>query len=62
MLRKVCKCKVKILVKGVNMLRKVKRACAPDHSKNKNPLPDYIQGVNIRRNVMRNPAINTIFY
>lgn len=62
MLRKVCKYKVKILVKGVNMLRKDLRACAPDALKNKNPFIDYIKGVNIRRNVIRNPAINTIFY
>ena len=30
MLRKVCKLELKILAKGVNMLRKVKRAGAPD--------------------------------
>jgi hypothetical protein len=62
MLRKVCKRKLKILAKGVNMLRKVKRACALDPSKNKNPFTDYVKGVNIRRNVIRNPAINTIYY
>ena len=62
MLRKVCKRKLKILAKGVNMLRKVKRACALDPSKNKNPFTDYVKGVNICRNVIRNPAQNTIFY
>jgi hypothetical protein len=62
MLRKVCKRKLKILAKGVNMLRKVKHACALDPSKNKNPFTDYVKGVNIRRNVIRNPAINTIYY
>jgi hypothetical protein len=34
MLRKVCKRKLMILAKGVNMLRKVKRARAPDPLKN----------------------------
>jgi len=38
MLRKVCKRKLKILLKGVNMLRKVKRACAPDPSKKQKSL------------------------
>jgi len=62
MLRKVCRRKLKILSKGVNILRKDKRACALDPSKNKNPFTDYVKGVNNRRNVIKNPAINTIFY
>jgi len=62
MLRKVCRRKLKSLSKGVNILRKDKRACALDPSKNKNPFTDYVKGVNNRRNVIKNPAINTIFY
>ena len=62
MLRKVYKSKLMILAKGVNMLRKVQCAYAPDPLKKKNPLPGSVKGVNICRNVIRNPAINTIFY
>jgi hypothetical protein len=61
MLRKVNQTQTEIQVKGVNMLRKVLCACVPDPIQNKNPLFDYSKGVNICRNVMRNPAKNTFF-
>jgi hypothetical protein len=44
MLRKVCERKLKMLAKGVNMLRKVKRACALDPLKKQNPFTDYVKG------------------
>jgi len=38
------------------MLRKVKRACVPAFEKDKKPLPDYPEGVNICRNVTKKQA------
>lgn len=52
MLRKVWKRKLKLMARGVSMLRKVECECAPEPSKNKNPFTDYVKGVNICRIVI----------
>jgi hypothetical protein len=62
MLRKVCKRKLKNSEKGSTCSEKLNALARPTPKKNKNPFTDYVKGVNICRNVIRNPAQKTSFY